>query len=95
MFQHHGDRQALSPEGRRPTSSARCVCSSAAWPCSSGARSGGAARFWRWPMRCVVPSTLALLGFQFFFFRGVLEAGVAVGTVVAIGFSPIVVACSG
>ena len=52
-------------------------------------------RFWRWPMRCVVPSTLALLGFQFFFFRGVLEAGVAVGTVVAIGFSPIVVALLG
>ena len=30
----------------------------------------GAPRFWRWPMRCVVPSTLALLGFQFFFFSG-------------------------
>lgn len=48
-----------------------------------------------WPLRWLLPSLLALLGFQFLFFKGVLAAGVAVGTVVAIGFSPLVVAVLG
>ena len=48
-----------------------------------------------WPLRYVLPGMLALLGFQFLFFKGVMAAGVAVGTVVAIGFSPIVVAVLG
>lgn len=48
-----------------------------------------------WPLRHVLPGLLALLGFQFLFFKGVMVAGVAVGTVVAIGFSPIVVAVLG
>ena len=52
-------------------------------------------RFWTWPLRCLIPSTLALIGFQLFFFRGVALAGVAVGTVVAIGFSPLAVAVLG
>lgn len=48
-----------------------------------------------WPLKYVLPSVLGLIGFQMFFFKGVLAAGVAVGTVVAIGFSPIVVAVLG
>ena len=48
-----------------------------------------------WPLRLVGPSALALLGFQILFFKGVSVAGVAVGTVVALGFSPIVVAVLG
>ena len=95
-FSTTGTVQALSPEGATPyvIGALRMLVGGLAlllW-C---AFQGELPRFWRWPMRCVVPSTLALLGFQFFFFRGVLEAGVAVGTVVAIGFSPIVVALLG
>lgn len=52
-----------------------------------------------WPaelvLKRVLPAALALVGFQICFFRGVQEAGVAVGTVAAIGFSPEVVAVLG
>lgn len=52
-----------------------------------------------WPpelvLKRVIPAVLALVGFQICFFRGVQEAGVAVGTVAAIGFSPVVVAVLG
>ena len=52
-----------------------------------------------WPpelvLKRVIPAALALVGFQICFFRGVQEAGVAVGTVAAIGFSPVVVAVLG
>ena len=40
----------------------------------------------------VTSGTLGLLGFQVFFFWGVQQAGVAVGTVTAIGFSPVMAA---
>lgn len=49
----------------------------------------------RWPLRHLVPAVLALVGFQLCFFKGLLLAGLAVGTVVSIGFSPIVVAVLG
>ena len=95
-FSTTGTVQALSPEGATPyvIGALRMLVGGLALLLWCAFR-GELPRFWRWPMRCVVPSTLALLGFQFFFFRGVLEAGVAVGTVVAIGFSPIVVALLG
>lgn len=48
-----------------------------------------------WPLRQLVPAILALVGFQLCFFQGVLAAGVAVGTVCAIGFSPVAVALLG
>ena len=95
-FSTTGTVQALSPEGATPyvIGALRMLVGGLALLLWCAFR-GDLPRFWHWPMRCVVPSTLALLGFQFFFFRGVLEAGVAVGTVVAIGFSPIVVALLG
>lgn len=95
-FSTTGTVQALSPEGATPyvIGALRMLVGGLALLLWCAFR-GELPRFWRWPMRCVVPSTLSLLGFQFFFFRGVLEAGVAVGTVVAIGFSPIVVALLG
>lgn len=45
-----------------------------------------------WPLRRLLPAALGLVAFQVCFFKGVQLAGVAVGTVVAIGFSPLVAA---
>ncbi|NJB69143.1 DME family drug/metabolite transporter [Desulfobaculum xiamenense] len=45
-----------------------------------------------WPVKNVALSALGLLLFQIFFFTGARAVGVAVGTVVSIGFSPICVA---
>lgn len=77
-FSTTGTVQALSPEGATPyvIGALRMLVGGLALLLWCAFR-GELPRFWRWPMRCVVPSTLALLGFQFFFFRGVLEAGVA------------------
>ncbi len=56
-------------------------------------------RVYEWSSRqilCqVLPSSLALVGYQICFFCGVQKTGVAVGTVAAIGFSPIAVAVLG
>ena len=75
-FSTTGTVQALSPEGATPyvIGALRMLVGGLALLLWCAFR-GELPRFWRWPMRCVVPSTLALLGFQFFFFRGVLEAG--------------------
>ncbi|MFR0873592.1 MAG: hypothetical protein ACLSHC_02285 [Bilophila wadsworthia] len=86
-FSTTGTVQALSPEGATPYVIGALRMPSAAWPCSLVRVPGELPRFWRWPMRCVVPSTLALLGFNSSF-RGVLEAGVAVGTVVPLASRP-------
>ena len=40
----------------------------------------------------VLPATLALVGFQLCFFKGILDAGIGVGTVASIGTTPIMVA---
>lgn len=48
-----------------------------------------------WDKRAVIFATIGIVGFQLCFFSGVKYAGVAVGTVVAIGFSPIAVAILG
>ena len=95
-FSTTGTVQALAPEGATPyvIGALRMLVGGLSLLLWCAFR-GDLPRFWHWPMRCVIPSAFALLGFQFFFFRGVLEAGVAVGTVVAIGFSPIVVALLG
>lgn len=50
---------------------------------------------YRWPLRYLLPSSLALVGFQLLFFKGLLLTGLAVGTVVSIGFSPVAVAVMG
>lgn len=95
-FSTTGTVQALAPEGATPyvIGALRLIVGGLALLAWCAIR-GDLPRFWRWPMRCVVPSALALLGFQLFFFQGVLDAGVAVGTVVAIGSSPIAVALLG
>lgn len=58
-----------------------CACGI---PCPRGCGTGSCAG--------LIPATLGLLGFQVFFFWGVQQAGVAVGTVTAIGFSPVMAA---
>lgn len=45
-----------------------------------------------WPLRWVLPAAGGLVLFQLCFFKGVQLAGVAVGTVASIGFSPLVAA---
>ncbi len=96
-FSTTGTVQALSPEGATPWAigTLRMAIGGLALLVWCLFRERRFPQFWRWPLRCLVPATLSLLVFQLFFFRGVLEAGVAVGTVVAIGFSPIVVAVLG
>ncbi len=48
-----------------------------------------------WAWKNVLFSSLALCGFQITFFLGVKEAGVAVGTIIAIGMTPITAAIFG
>lgn len=45
-----------------------------------------------WPWRSVALSAFGIMGYQLCFFTGVLYTGVAVGTVVAMGFTPLVTA---
>ncbi len=99
-FSTTGFAQALAPEGATPyvIGGIRMLGGGLAlllWCALRGLlpRRGG------WPpdlvLKRVIPAALALVGFQICFFRGVQEAGVAVGTVAAIGFSPVVVAVLG
>lgn len=95
-FSTTGTVQALAPEGSTPYAigalrmlgGGLALLAWCAWR-------GLLPRPGHWPLRLVGPSALALLGFQILFFKGVSVAGVAVGTVVALGFSPIVVAVLG
>lgn len=95
-FSTTGTVQALAPEGATPyvigalrmLGGGLCLLAWCAWRRILPRRG-------HWPLQKVLPAAGALLGFQLFFFKGVLAAGVAVGTVVAIGFSPLVVAVLG
>lgn len=75
-FSTTGTVQALSPEGATPyvIGALRMLVGGLALLLWCAFR-GELPRFWRWPMRCVVPSTLALLGFQFFFFWACSKPG--------------------
>ena len=95
-FSTTGLVQALAPEGATPyvIGALRMAVGGIAllfW-C---ALKGLLPRRGNWPLRYLLPASLSLVGFQICFFRGVQEAGVAVGTVAAIGFSPVVVAVLG
>jgi len=48
-----------------------------------------------WPLSNLIISVLALIGFQLCFFNAVREVGVAVGTMISVGISPIIVATMG
>lgn len=45
-----------------------------------------------WKIYHLVPAVVALTGYQLFFFTGILQTGIAVGSVIAIGSTPIFVA---
>ena len=64
-FSTTGTVQALSPEGATPyvIGALRMLVGGLALLLWCAFR-GELPRFWRWPMRGVVPSPLALLGFQ-------------------------------
>ena len=85
-----GTSQALAPPGARPTSVAavRLVLGGTALLLIAvGRRSLGGARM---PPHLVVLAAGALVGAQLCFFQAVDRTGVAVGTLVAIGSSPVI-----
>jgi drug/metabolite transporter, DME family len=45
-----------------------------------------------WPLRTVALSALGIVGYQLCFFTGLIHSGVAVGTMVTMGFTPLVTA---
>lgn len=98
-FSTTGFVQALAPEGATPgvIGALRMLGGGLAlllW-CAMRGHVPRLARWRDWPLRQLIPATLALVSFQLCFFNGVLQAGVAVGTVAAIGFAPVVVAVLG
>lgn len=92
-FSTSGTAQALAPEGATPyvigalrmQVAALALLVWCAWR-------GRLPRPADWPLRWTAPAALGLVAFQVCFFKGVQLAGVAVGTVVAIGFAPLVAA---
>ena len=92
-FSTSGTAQAFAPEGATPyvIGALRMQVAALAlfvW-CALRSR---LPRLAEWPLRWMLPAALGLVAFQICFFKGVQLAGVAVGTVVAIGFSPLVAA---
>ena len=67
-FSTTGTVQALAPEGATPyvIGALRMLVGGLSLLLWCAFR-GDLPRFWHWPMRCVIPSAFALLGFQFFF----------------------------
>lgn len=92
-FSTSGTAQAFAPEGATPyvIGALRMQVAALALLVWCALR-GKLPRLPDWPLRWVLPAALGLVAFQICFFKGVQLAGVAVGTVVAIGFSPLVAA---
>lgn len=92
-FSTSGTAQAFAPEGATPyvIGALRMQVAALALFAWCACR-GRLPRLGEWPLRWVLPAALGLVAFQVCFFKGVQLAGVAVGTVVAIGFSPLVAA---
>lgn len=85
-----GSAQALAPEGASPlTVGALRLLMGAAGLVSVAAASGTLRRVRRAPPGALVLTALGIAAYQPAFFVGVERAGVAVGTVVAIGSAPI------
>lgn len=92
-FSTSGTAQAFAPEGATPyvIGALRMQVAALALLVWCALR-GRLPHLANWPLRWMLPAALGLVAFQIFFFKGVQLAGVAVGTVVAIGFSPLVAA---
>lgn len=93
-FSTTGTVQALAPDGSHPLGigALRMQIGALALWAWCACRHSLPASLRHWQLRWLIPATLGLLGFQVFFFWGVQQAGVAVGTVTAIGFSPVMAA---
>lgn len=93
-FSTTGTVQALAPDGSHPLGigALRMQIGALALWAWCACRHSLPAGLRHWQLRWLIPATLGLLGFQVFFFWGVQQAGVAVGTVTAIGFSPVMAA---
>ena len=93
-FSTTGTVQALAPDGSHPLGigALRMQIGALALWAWCACRHSLPAGLRHWQLRWLIPATLGLLGFQVFFFWGVQQAGVAVGTVPAIGFSPVMAA---
>lgn len=93
-FSTTGTAQALAPEGSHPLGigALRMQVGALALWAWCHCRHCLPAALPHWPLRWLLPAVLGLTGFQVFFFWGVQEVGVAVGTVTALGVSPIVAA---
>jgi len=85
-----GTAQALAPPGAQPAvvGAVRLAVGGTALLTLAAARgvlrSGG-----RWPIPATVLAAASMAAYQLFFFAGVAQTGVAVGTMVAIGSAPI------
>lgn len=51
--------------------------------------------FHGWPVKNLLLAVLGVVGYQICFFQGTLQAGVAIGTLAALGFTPVVAAILG
>ena len=85
-----GTTQTFAPPGTSPLAvgTMRMVLGGALLAGLMFAR-GGWQRGGRWPIVPLVLAVLGMVGYQLLFFAGVARAGVAMGTIVGIGSSPI------
>jgi DME family drug/metabolite transporter len=85
-----GTAQALGPDGTRPIAvgAARILVGGAVLLAVAALR-GTLAAGRPWPLRPVLAAALAMAVYQPLFFSGVRLAGVALGTVIAIGSAPV------
>jgi len=89
-----GTTQSFAPAGATPLAigAARMLLGGSALLAIALLR-GSFRKGGKWPRRETLLAALSMAAFQPFFFTGVSLAGVAVGTVVAIGSSPILAGC--
>jgi DME family drug/metabolite transporter len=85
-----GTAQALAPQGAQPAvvGAVRLAIGGAALLALARAR-GGFYSGTRWPLVATTLASGSMAAYQLFFFAGVALTGVAVGTVVTIGSSPV------
>lgn len=85
-----GTAQAIAPAGATPASigAMRLLLGGAALLAIAALR-GTLRTGQRWPMAATLTAAASMAAYQLFFFAGVSRTGVAVGTIVGIGSSPI------
>ncbi len=91
MWGTNGTAQALAPEGAQPViiGTLRLVVGGFALLAVALAR-GVLRDGKRWPLWPTLIAALSMIAYQLFFFAGVARTGVAIGTIVGIGSTPII-----